>query len=669
MESIDSIEIEIDPPDQIDLPPDLDMDTNNQNDLLLVPDEIDYPPDFDNEIASDNDSSNSDPTPNLDDYEMDVEPDNTNHQLPSYNITNFPMTNLENDDPALLLLDENDHYNEWEYESIDSGPANGPFLETCRTPIEDPDGNPEVFFNELFDERMWSTIAQSTNTYAQSKANTPTGNRCSDPTNPNYKKHCQLNTWTDITSSDVKIFFAHNIIMGLEKKSDLEKYWTTNSKTRIPFFGKYMSRNKFQSILWNLHISDDTGNPPHNQQGHDPLAKLRDFADMIDRNFLFTYKPSQSLSFDEACCPFKGRLRFRVYNPMKPNRFHIKLFQISGFQSGYILGYEVYTGKDISCISMQSNPLNPECGKTTKLVLGLLEKCKFLDKGHNIYMDNYYTSPELAEELYFRQTYCCGTVKMNRKDRPKTLGKANILPLQSAFLRKGPLLCLKWRGSKTKSKKKPVTILSTIHTAKEVLTKKKDSHGNRISKPQCVQEYTQNMSGVDISNQYMAFHVNLHKSMKWSRKLFFHLFNMLLLNAFILNKKYGKTKLSKDDFLEHIANYLLESGTEGATCLPKCSTLIPTQYSRLTERHFIQNYTKNDGSKVHPVQCVGCNFTKAQMAKYGMHTNDKLPRKTTMYWCQECSAPLCIAPCFEIFHTEADYRKALLEYRLKKLDK
>ena len=67
-----------------------------------------------------------------------------------------------------------------------------------------------------------------------------------------------------------------------------------------------MSRIKFQSILWNLHISDDTGNPPHNQQGHDPLEKLRDFVDMIDRNFLFAYKPSQSLSFDEACCPFKG---------------------------------------------------------------------------------------------------------------------------------------------------------------------------------------------------------------------------------------------------------------------------------------------------------------------------------------------------------------------------
>ena len=81
----------------------------------------------------------------------------------------------------------------------------------------------KFFLNELFDEHMWSTIAQATNTNAQCKTITPTGNRCSDPTNPNYKRHCHLNTWSDITPSDVKIFIAHNIIMGLVKKFDLEK--------------------------------------------------------------------------------------------------------------------------------------------------------------------------------------------------------------------------------------------------------------------------------------------------------------------------------------------------------------------------------------------------------------------------------------------------------------
>ena len=71
-----------------------------------------------NEIESDNESSNSsnsDPTPNLDDYELEFEPDTTNDPLPSYKITNFPMTNLEHDDPALLLLHEKDDIIGWEY--------------------------------------------------------------------------------------------------------------------------------------------------------------------------------------------------------------------------------------------------------------------------------------------------------------------------------------------------------------------------------------------------------------------------------------------------------------------------------------------------------------------------------------------------------------------------
>ena len=91
--------------------------------------------------------------------------------------------------------------------------------------------------------------------------NSNIGNCITDPTNPSYKMHSRLNTWSDITPSDLKIFIAHNIIMGVIKKSDLEKYWSTNPTTRLPFFGKFMSRNKFQSILWNLHICDDSQNP------------------------------------------------------------------------------------------------------------------------------------------------------------------------------------------------------------------------------------------------------------------------------------------------------------------------------------------------------------------------------------------------------------------------
>ena len=35
---------------------------------------------------------------------------------------------------------------------------------------------------------------------------------------------------------------------------------------------------------------------------------------------------------------------FKCYNPKKPNRFHIKLFMVSEPSTGYICGFEVYTG-------------------------------------------------------------------------------------------------------------------------------------------------------------------------------------------------------------------------------------------------------------------------------------------------------------------------------------
>ena len=174
---------------------------------------------------------------------------------------------------------------------------------------------------------------------------------------------------------------------------------------------------------------------------------------------------------------------------------------------------------------------------------------------------------KLFSELYYRQTYACGTVRQNRKGLPNAVKKAKLQPLQSFFLRNGPLLCLKWSGEKKKSTKKPVTILSTIHEASELLTRKKDAHGNRIPKPVAIHQYTQNMAGVDISDQYMSFHVALHKSMKWSQKLFFHFLNMVILNAYLLNKKFGKKKMSKHGYIEYIANYLVEASVEGATCL------------------------------------------------------------------------------------------------------
>ena len=47
------------------------------------------------------------------------------------------------------------------------------------------------------------------------------------------------------------------------------------------------------------------------------------------------------------------------------------------------------------------------------------------------------------------------------------------------------------------------------------------------------------MGGVDLSDQLLNYYSFLRKSMKWSGKLLIHLFNLLIFNAYILNKHYG----------------------------------------------------------------------------------------------------------------------------------
>ena len=127
---------------------------------------------------------------------------------------------------------------------------------------------------------------------------------------------------------------------------------------------------------------------------------------------------------------------------MKPSRFHIKLFQVCESESGYIVGFEVYTGKDGK--KLEADVLDPECTTTTKLVFGMLQKLDLLDKGYHLFMDNYYSSYEAAMELFYRQTLMCGTLRLNRKNVPKAVKLAKLKRDDILFRRNGPCLVLKW---------------------------------------------------------------------------------------------------------------------------------------------------------------------------------------------------------------------------------
>ena len=80
-----------------------------------------------------------------------------------------------------------------------------------------------------------------------------------------------------------------------------------------------------------------------------------------------------------------------------------------------------------------------------------------------------------------------------------------------------------------------------------------------------IHDYNNRMNSVDHSDHMLSTYETL-KSVKWYRKLMLHLVNMVVLNVFILNKKYGTQNMSHSSYHIH---YLITTSLENMTCLRK----------------------------------------------------------------------------------------------------
>ena len=113
-------------------------------------------------------------------------------------------------------------------------------------------------------------------------------------------------------------------------------------------------------------------------------------------------------------------MNFQCYNPAKPAKWHLKLFEVSDIRTGYVLAFDVYAGKNKTRCALNAHVLNPNSTQTTKVDVGLMTKVNLLGKGHHVKMDNYYTSPDLFFELHSKEYISCGTCRKNQKKFAKS---------------------------------------------------------------------------------------------------------------------------------------------------------------------------------------------------------------------------------------------------------
>lgn len=202
-----------------------------------------------------------------------------------------------------------------------------------------------------------------------------------------------------LTTDELKLFFGLIILTGHVRKSALRHYWSNDPVLSTPIFRQTMPRNRFLQILPYLHFENNENNIKY------PLKKIKLIIEDL-KKWSNTINVRKNICIDESLLLWKGKLKFKQFIPLKRSRFGIKLFKLVDCKTGFLLDFVVYTGADIE---YQKFGLEISGDIVAHLVK------PYFYKGHITFVDNWYSSPQLAEFLHDHDTGMCGIVRKNRK--------------------------------------------------------------------------------------------------------------------------------------------------------------------------------------------------------------------------------------------------------------
>lgn len=507
------------------------------------------------------------------------------------------------------------------------------FDESCVGPLNPPSPGSKAieYFERFFTQQMWDLLVLETNRYADQVRQ-----QILSP---------QARPWHCVTHDEMKAFIGLLIAMGVLKLPRLRMYWQQSYK----MFGttgiaEIISNNRFEQIWRFFHLSNNDDHIPVGQSGHDKLFKARKFLDLILPTFESEYNLPQQITIDEAMIPFKGRIGFIQYMKDKPTKWGIKVFTLSDASTGYIYRLNVYTGKS----SVESDCAT--FGLSFRAVTHLMEGLD--NRGHQLYTDNYYTSPNLYVHLYEKGTMACGTVRPNRKGFPKALVKKGKQARGFYDYRtNGPLLACAWYD------RRMVYLLTTIHVAET--TDGPTTVSRRVEKgvrtdvpcPPAVIDYIKYMRGVDRADQLIELYNAGRKSRKWWKRLFFHLLECSILNAHIIYKSVSTSQASSavHDLLQFRLE-LAEQLVGGKSFrIRRCRSLLTSERE-----------DRLNSSLDHLPEVVDCTLQCIVCAKYGeiKKLSRSEYRHRTNIVCSHCRVHLCLHKernCFQKFHKLQNY--------------
>uniref|UniRef100_A0A3P9DG32 PiggyBac transposable element-derived protein domain-containing protein n=1 Tax=Maylandia zebra TaxID=106582 RepID=A0A3P9DG32_9CICH len=322
-------------------------------------------------------------------------------------------------------------------------------------------------------------------------------------------------TWTDLPEAELYHYIGITLYMGVLKLPKMRDFWRVNSIFHVQYPSEVMTRDRFLTITWNIHMSDPAEDTLNDRKkgttDYDCLHRLRPLYDSLRVSYKAVYHPQQNLSVDERMVSTKARVVLKQYIKSKPTKWGIKLFVLSD-NTGYTVDFNIYTGR---------STLVTGKGLSFDAVMALINK-NYLGTGYHIYCDNFYTSPALFHHPH-DGFGACGT-----------------------WIREGSLIFIKWMDTRE------VSVCSTLHSA---------FSGDTV-KRMCKVEGQHRAIEVPVpsADQLIGSYSSWRKSRKWYVTVLHHFIDIAVTNSYLVSKelcgRLEQRPMTHQDFQEQLITEL-----------------------------------------------------------------------------------------------------------------
>ncbi|XP_036332246.1 piggyBac transposable element-derived protein 3-like [Rhagoletis pomonella] len=378
--------------------------------------------------------------------------------------------------------------------------------------LEDLD-NPLQFFELFFDTEVFELIRSETEKNAIQKGN------------HNFR----------VTTEEIKRFIGILLLSGYNHVARYRMYWEQSVDCNFHGVASAMSRNRFEELLRYFHVSDN-----NNLDKEDKFSKVRPLWDLCNERWVKYFPGDKNLSIDESMIPYYGKHGAKQHIQGKPIRFGYKNWSICT-RLGYLIYGELYQGA-------KTGNTRPELGVGASVVLDLISK---LPPGsYSFYMDNYFTSLPLLDEIIKLGHDATGTIRANRVEKaplkdPKTMKRTIRGSYNQCTDTLSNITLVRYNDNNI------VTVASTQSGVEPIGKVKRycEKQKKDIDQPRCIINYNKYMGGVDRLDQNVGCYRISIRLKRWYWQLLMFPINVCVNNAYQL---YSNLTLDYEKFVAKI---------------------------------------------------------------------------------------------------------------------